>query len=894
MILATAAVSMRSALKYRRDWNKNSPTVKLLRKFMPKGSKGYRVYVPIGTNDLHKNIVVPPAVRYALRKAGFAVSDYLAKKCVKISDKQQRNVFNIGKVIAKDPTAKAAFDNDPQLQNTAAQAEFQLVISCHPYDVIGMSTGRDWDNTSCMRLKDYRENQSDGVYKDHMERDVAEGTIVVYAIRSDDTNIQHPLCRCLLKPFVNRDSGKAEVLYRRESRVYGNKVQGFDAALARFMRKLNAKAPSGDYTLISGLYDDGVGEYHRHSKVNVHSTHIDPENARDILKEKPEEFPNWARAFINQEQLEDNSPHNILSGIIHMIEEFKISPKYVRPVSRLILADPGMMRHLVNMFDPQLARPIGRPAYAALFSYEPLRKEVLEQVNDRIKAGQYSESTLHEGEFVMSFLSPEHAATVHADISTPYKCSRLATEILEGEREANAQTFENYPELANAMRVILKAARAASRYDADRFGQQQIYKYANMLPDAPTHSEFEILEMARTNNQWGLYFAAMLEAEKENPPLYGKLIDAKNDLVYRLAFLQNDKFRRILAHRCPPAMIPHRDVALRELILESAQPNNNVMRDLLPVLQKIGIPVADFHRVAGVIQRHHLLVPYVYAKYTDTMDVILNWRAVNNIYGDYKGVPLVRYDDDDQQQMYDMIGTLNSMLKRPLNLPFDYVVNPDYEKRYLEEPTIANLPIDYHRYPDFLSEEIVQEIDLMEFIGSDLGYSWSQKLEKGRGLAEAARLLMQLIEAQAMNPATLKKQLLKNVDKPEDYSGMTNIPAIVRDMILDGYGKQAFDALAEYGQKIVDFANTYPDLRDNSFYPDAVAFYGDKYEENEIYAAAPQIKRAAGAIRDMVERWANGMPGFLKYFTNTEKPEDYGNFDALKSAIADLEKYRDK
>lgn len=255
-LVGIAAVSMRTTLKYRRNWNKNGPAVKLLQKFMPTDGtkKGYRLFIDIG--DKHKmRYTVPPAVRVALKRAGYVVTDYLAKKCVKIADKEQKNVFNIGKVIAKDEHAKNAFDNDPQLQNSKSN-KVQIVISCHPYDIIGMSTGRDWDNQSCMRLKDGRIGVTDGAYNKHVSHDVAEGTLVAYAIRADDTNINTPLCRCLVKPFISEDES---ILYRREGSVYGNKVPGFDSVLNTFIRKLNEEVPVGMYKLISTLYDDGDG-----------------------------------------------------------------------------------------------------------------------------------------------------------------------------------------------------------------------------------------------------------------------------------------------------------------------------------------------------------------------------------------------------------------------------------------------------------------------------------------------------------------------------------------------------------------------------------------------------------------------------------------------------------
>lgn len=266
--MSLAAVSMRSALKYRRGWNKNGPAVKLLQSLMPQGGKkkGYRLYLEPG-KQAKMRFTVPPAVRVAVQKAGYIITDYLAKKCVKADDKEQKNVYNIGKVIAKDHHAKTAFDNDPQLQNTKAaggdphKSGIQVVVSCHPYDIIGMSTGRSWDKQSCMRLKDYRDGYDNGQYNRHVKNDVAEGTLVVYAIRADDTNIQKPLCRCLVKPFVNKDG---DVLYRRESSVYGNPVPGFAQTLNGFLRKINAHVPEGFYQVVEGLYDDGAGTSHDH------------------------------------------------------------------------------------------------------------------------------------------------------------------------------------------------------------------------------------------------------------------------------------------------------------------------------------------------------------------------------------------------------------------------------------------------------------------------------------------------------------------------------------------------------------------------------------------------------------------------------------------------------
>lgn len=262
-----AAVSMKTALKYRRKWNKEAPSVKMLQEMMPNiagQKKGYRLYLERGHRRTHYTI--PPSVRSAVKREGYVITDYLAKKCVKAADAEQKNQYNIGKVIAKYPQAKTAFDNDPVLQNSKSD-QILVVVSCHPYDVIGMSTGRDWDQYSCMRLDDGVVNVGDeGGYNSHVEHDVAEGTMVAYAIRGDDKNINDPLCRCLIKPFLNKDGN---VLFRRENDVYGNNVPGFMAILGQFLRQFNANVPEGLYYLNDKLYNDGIGNTHEHRKIDA-------------------------------------------------------------------------------------------------------------------------------------------------------------------------------------------------------------------------------------------------------------------------------------------------------------------------------------------------------------------------------------------------------------------------------------------------------------------------------------------------------------------------------------------------------------------------------------------------------------------------------------------------
>lgn len=258
--LAIAAVKLSIARKYVKKWNKNGIGVKAVRQFMKPPKKGYRLYIPIKPKKTAK-VVPPPAILHAITSAGYKIDDYVTGIAVDSTGKRR---IRMGKLL-KDAELLKEFVNDPQ--RSAHKDEFTCVISCHPYDVIGMSTGRRWDMTSCMRLDQPGVTQG-GVYKEKVKIDVAEGTIVAYAISPKDTNIEKPHARLLVKPFYKDVGGKADrkaVLFRVETKIYGTPIPGFMETVSAWLRKVNSTAANGVYTLAPELYDDGVGQYAIHS-----------------------------------------------------------------------------------------------------------------------------------------------------------------------------------------------------------------------------------------------------------------------------------------------------------------------------------------------------------------------------------------------------------------------------------------------------------------------------------------------------------------------------------------------------------------------------------------------------------------------------------------------------
>jgi hypothetical protein len=481
--MSLAAVSMRTALKYRRDWNKNGPAVKLLQSLMPQGGKkkGYRLYLEPG-KQMKMRFTVPPAVRVAVQKAGYIITDYLAKKCVKASDKEQKNVFNIGKVIAKDVHAKTAFDNDPQLQNSKAtggdphKSGIQVVVSCHPYDIIGMSTGRNWDNQSCMRLKDFREGYDNGQYNKHVKNDVAEGTLVVYAIRADDTNIQKPLCRCLVKPFVNEDG---DVLYRRETRVYGNPVPGFSQTLNTFLRKINAHVPEGFYEVVSGLYNDGAGTSHHH-RVNDSET-------SEITQDDVAEDPSLIVPYVKQ-RMDEGADES--GAIIANIARFAdtLHDEDIKALTEMMKGSPKLAEEYANQISMGKLNPVVAQIGRAAGFLEDFGNK------DRLSAYKEFPPSLH-GRFAQSGLPVlrEYVLRMEQEHNVS-RMRELVAGLMDGTYPLpDENTFVDCPRVKSWIYTMASAARYMPLFGVKDF-EKQVHDLVALLEGTEKTINADIVE----------------------------------------------------------------------------------------------------------------------------------------------------------------------------------------------------------------------------------------------------------------------------------------------------------------------------------------------------------------------------------------------------------------
>ena len=241
-----------------------------------------RIYIPVGSKPVQP-VEPPPAVREAVESMGYVVDNYLAGTAIQRDGKR---TTRIGKLLSKDKDILRAFESDPKRKgHKVAQGELVVVISRHPYDVIGMSFDRGW--TSCMNLKD-------GSDKKYLKEAVKAGVLVSYLVKATDANINNPIARILLVPY-HREAG-GTVLVPDGS--YGDAPASFRKIVSTFCQWANSGSPGGLYAADKNVYLDDLAPTVFHGN----SEHIDEalnQNTAEI-RVRAIQSPNATEANLNK------------------------------------------------------------------------------------------------------------------------------------------------------------------------------------------------------------------------------------------------------------------------------------------------------------------------------------------------------------------------------------------------------------------------------------------------------------------------------------------------------------------------------------------------------------------------------------------------------------------
>lgn len=152
-----------------------------------------RIYFDIKVDSDRFQVCIPPEISEFMSWYGYRIIDYNKGLCL---DKDGREI-KIGKLFVKigeKRLLKAYADSKTNILRKVDN--LKVVISRHPYDIIGMSTNRGW--TTCLDINDTRYN---GNHLQGIGRELSNGSLIAYLIRDNDRNIKNPISRCLISRY---------------------------------------------------------------------------------------------------------------------------------------------------------------------------------------------------------------------------------------------------------------------------------------------------------------------------------------------------------------------------------------------------------------------------------------------------------------------------------------------------------------------------------------------------------------------------------------------------------------------------------------------------------------------------------------------------------------------
>jgi hypothetical protein len=205
------------------------------------------------------------------------------------------------------------YNQDPmRLQGQMSKNKKLIVMSTANYDIMGMTQGRSWQQDSCMRL-DSEYNQGSRF----VHCDIQYGTIVVYLINEDDKNIENPLGRVLVKPYLNFKD-HTDVYYAADKKEYGGQT-GFGTLIDDIFRDLQDDK-EGKFVMNQNLSAQGRNVVHLGSKI------------------------------LTQKIVNDYMSSDEFKGSIHLSNTVNNEYEYVKVISDVEILDRGVSYFAINEF----------------------------------------------------------------------------------------------------------------------------------------------------------------------------------------------------------------------------------------------------------------------------------------------------------------------------------------------------------------------------------------------------------------------------------------------------------------------------------------------------------------------------------------------------------------
>jgi hypothetical protein len=211
-------------------------------------------------------------------------------------------------------------DGDP-VRFSAKSKSKKIVISRHGIDLAGASTDRDW--TSCLSLKG-------GMNARYIPTMIEAGSLIAYLINADDLNIQKPIARLKINPFIKTDDPKKFLLYP-DTTVYGNyKNSDFVNFVTDWTLKFNKHInfTEGEYFLDNRCHTDG------RSKVNYSENEVD---LGIKIKDKTESYRNYKNWLSGTHGTVNLFSGYTIKNLYNNLESEDINPNTVEDYSKFLV-----------------------------------------------------------------------------------------------------------------------------------------------------------------------------------------------------------------------------------------------------------------------------------------------------------------------------------------------------------------------------------------------------------------------------------------------------------------------------------------------------------------------------------------------------------------------------
>ena len=233
----------------------------------PADKKGRdRIYLPYDVTQSEEFIKLRDKIASFIAREGFTISDFqqgLAKKA------GSNNQYKIGKILN---SMKKKYPEEAEellklyAESKSGESDYLIVVSRHPYDVAGASTGRSWARNSCMSLE-YRERNPGALQWKTVPHAIELGAMVAFLIRKDDKNINDPLARIFIKPYFNES--QTAIVYKPDQTIYGKYDKLFLSIVNEWVEEKNKEAANEFRHALVDVYTLGKGIYDQEGKRSI-------------------------------------------------------------------------------------------------------------------------------------------------------------------------------------------------------------------------------------------------------------------------------------------------------------------------------------------------------------------------------------------------------------------------------------------------------------------------------------------------------------------------------------------------------------------------------------------------------------------------------------------------